>query len=294
VHVQFTGSQDSVGSPAWRVNTTSSAEVVLQSGSSDPSIAGWGWADNGYGGMGPLMYFTEGAQTLRVQGREDGISIDQIVLSPVLYLNKSPGLPKNDTTILPPAPPLSQTAVKWAGVDAQNVTGNWRIVDDQTAAGHKRIEQPDAGVPKIVPASATPANYFDLIFTATAKTAYRLWMRGRAQNDSYSNDSVYVQFSGSVTDTGAPINRIGTTQATVVSIEECSGCGLAGWGWADNGYDSVGPLLYFTDGPQTLRIQGREDGISIDQVVLSPDTYLNTAPGAPKNDPTILPKTPNQ
>src|SRR3954471_15727454 len=93
---------------------------------------------------------------------------------------------------------------------------------------------------------------------------------------------------------GAPINRIGTTQATVVSIEECSGCGLAGWGWADNGYDSVGPLLYFTDGPQTIRIQGREDGISLDQVVLSPDTYLSTAPGAPKNDTITLSKTPNQ
>jgi hypothetical protein len=147
-------------------------------------------------------------------------------------------------------------------------------------------------VPKIVPASANPANYFDLTFNAKANTAYRLWMRGRAQNNSYSNDSVHVQFTGSVTDTGAPINRIVTTQSTVVSIEECSGCGLAGWGWADNGYDSVGPLLYFTAGPQTIRIQGREDGISIDQVVVSPDTYLNTSPGAPKNDTITLPKTP--
>jgi hypothetical protein len=35
----------------------------------------------------------------------------------------------------------------------------------------------------------------------------------------------------------------------------------------------------------------REDGFSIDQVVLSADRYLNASPGALKNDTTILPKT---
>jgi hypothetical protein len=34
----------------------------------------------------------------------------------------------------------------------------------------------------------------------------------------------------------------------------------------------------------------REDGISIDQIVLSAGTYLNTAPGGAKNDTTIVPK----
>ena len=41
-------------------------------------------------------------------------------------------------------------------------------------------------------------------------------------------------------------------------------------------------------GPQTIRIQGREDGLSIDQIVLSPALYLTTAPGAVRNDTTIL------
>jgi hypothetical protein len=40
----------------------------------------------------------------------------------------------------------------------------------------------------------------------------------------------------------------------------------------------------------TLRIQPREDGVSIDQIVLSPSTYLFTSPGALKNDTHILPK----
>jgi endonuclease/exonuclease/phosphatase family metal-dependent hydrolase len=54
------------------------------------------------GVMGPLIYFqSTGTQTIRVQTREDGLSIDQIVLSPQAYLNSSPGALKNDTVILP-------------------------------------------------------------------------------------------------------------------------------------------------------------------------------------------------
>jgi hypothetical protein len=37
---------------------------------------------------------------VRIQTREDGLAIDQIVLSPSRYLTKSPGSLKNDTTIV--------------------------------------------------------------------------------------------------------------------------------------------------------------------------------------------------
>jgi hypothetical protein len=38
-------------------------------------------------------------------------------------------------------------------------------------------------------------------------------------------------------------------------------------------------------------IQTREDGVSIDQVVLSAQRFLTTRPGLPKDDHTILPAT---
>ena len=120
----------------------------------------------------------------------------------------------------------------------------------------------------------------------------RLWIRGRAQNDYWGNDSVYVQFSGSVTSSGAAVWRIGTTSSTEVNLEDCGGCGLSGWGWQDNGWGTgvLGPLVYFaTSGTQRIRIQVREDGFSIDQIVLSAGTYLNSAPGALRNDATVLP-----
>jgi PQQ-like domain len=290
IYVQFSGSLTSTGTPAFRIGTTQATTYSLEN-CTGCGVAGWGWQDNGYGAgvLGPALYFTGGPQTIRIQGREDGISIDQIVLSPLLYLNQSPGGTKSDSTILPPS---SRTIVRWAA-EKTFMKGNWQLVNDASAAGGVRIEQSNAGVPKIPVAAANPENYFELTFNAEPNTAYRLWIRGRALSNSYSNDSVYVQFSGSVTSSGAPINRISTTEAAWVSIEDCTGCGLSGWGWQDNGYGAgaLGPLLYFSGGQQKMRIQGREDGISIDQIVLSPDDYVMTRPGATKNDTTILSRT---
>ena len=176
--------------------------------------------------------------------------------------------------------------------NATLVAGNWTRVADAQAAGGTRLWNPDAGVPKLTTALASPANYFELRFNAEAGKPYRMWIRGRADRDSYTNDSVYAQFSGTVTSTSAPIYRIGTTDATWLGIEDGSNAGLSGWGWNDNGYGVLGPLLYFaTSGPQTVRIQQREDGISIDQIVFSPQLYLTTAPGATKQDSVILPLT---
>ena len=51
--------------------------------------------------LGPdIVFSTTGSQTLRIQNREDGFVIDEIVLSSTTYLRKSPGTLKNDTTTL--------------------------------------------------------------------------------------------------------------------------------------------------------------------------------------------------
>ena len=182
--------------------------------------------------------------------------------------------------------------VLYAG-DAPVLNGTWAEYSDTSAAGGVRVGQPDAGAAKIGTALASPTHYFDMTFSAEAGRAYRLWLRGKAQTNSYNNDSVHVQFSQSVDANGAATYRIGTTSSTVVVLEDCSGCGLSGWGWQDNGYGAgvLGPLVYFaTTGTHTVRVQAREDGLSIDQMVLSPERYLTAAPGTLKNDTTILPK----
>ena len=135
--------------------------------------------------------------------------------------------------------------------------GNWSVVADSTAAGGARIANADLGGSKLAAALAAPASYFEMSFNAQAGTPYRLWVRGKAQDDSPYNDSFFVQFSGSVTSTGAAVYRIGTTDSTCINLEEAAGYGLSNWGWQDNGWGVgvMGPLIYFaTSGTQTLRI----------------------------------------
>jgi hypothetical protein len=191
-----------------------------------------------------------------------------------------------------PQPAPLQEIVLYAS-EAQSRIGSWFVTTDSTAAGGARLFNPDLGAAKIKTPLALPADYFEMSFPAQAGTPYRLWMRGKAQNDSPYNDSVYVQFSGSTDESGAPVFRIGTTDATTINLEDDLNCGLRRWGWQDNGWgrNVMGPLIYFqTSGIQTLRVQVREDGLSIDQIVLSSVAYINRAPGVLKNDTTILPR----
>jgi len=297
IFVQFDGSANAAGAATDRIGTTV-AEVVNLEDCSGCGLQGWGWQDNGYGVnvLGPVIYFAQtGTQRLRIQIREDGVGIDQVVLSAVRYMNQAPGALKNDTTILPATGgdmPSADSEVVLYAASAPVVSGNWGVVADASAAGGSRLQSTNAGAAKLTQALAAPANYFELTFTADAGKPYRLWLRAIAQSNSFSNDSVFVQFDGSTNAAGAAIDRIGTTAAEVINLEDCSGCGLQGWGWQDNGYGAnvLGPVVYFAQtGPQRLRIQIREDGVGIDQVVLSAVRYMNQAPGALKNDTTILP-----
>src|SRR6185312_443024 len=47
---------------------------------------------------------------------------------------------------------------------------------------------------------------------------------------------------------------------------------------------------FSTGGSHTIRVQTREDGVQVDQIVLSPSTYMVSAPGQVMNDSTIVPK----
>ena len=221
------------------------------------------------------------------------------MLSPATYLTTSPGPTKNDTVILPKSggttpPPAAGEIVLYA-VDSSHVVGSWAVENDGTAAAGRSLRNANAGAAKVVTALASPPSYFELTFNAQSGKAYHLWIRGKGLGNNYANDSVHVQFSNAVTQSGAAIYRIGTTSSTEFNLESCSGCGLANWGWEDNGWGTgvLGPAIYFAQsGTQTIRIQPREDGLAIDQIVLSPSTYLNASPGVTKNDATILTKSP--
>ncbi len=163
--------------------------------------------------------------------------------------------------------------------------GAFALVKDTASATGTAVTLANAGRPKVLTAVAAPADYLELTFTADATTPYHLWVRMRAQSDSYANDSIHVQFTN--VSTGA----IGTTSSQIVNLEDSSGAGVSGYGWQDNGYGTgvMGPDIVFSQGgAQRLRIQNREDGFVIDQIVLSSSTYLRKSPGLLKNDQTVF------
>ncbi|HEX7021029.1 MAG TPA: endonuclease/exonuclease/phosphatase family protein, partial [Gemmatimonadaceae bacterium] len=183
--------------------------------------------------------------------------------------------PNADGDIILPASAVTTMAGKWA---RESMSG---------AIGGVAVRQPDAGAPKVATALANPANYVEFRFNADAGKGYRIWLHGHADNDSWANDSVHLQFSNSVTATGSAEWRMGTTSSTVIVLEECSGCGVSGWVWRDNGYGTgvLGPMVYFaSSGPQTLRVQTREDGLALDEVILSPKKYAAVSPSSPASE----------
>ena len=319
VFAQFSSSLDASGTALWRIGTTSALEVNLEE-CSGCGVAGWGWQDNGWGAgvLGPLVYFaTDGPQTVRIQTREDGVSIDQIVLSAVAFVTRAPGSSRQDMMPLPatatfasaaptptqpppvtspppapaPSPAVDEIVVYASDIPLRDVHGDWALINEPTAAGGGALRNHDRGVPKIGTAAADPASYVDVTFTADAGADYQLWLRMRADGDSYMNDSLYVQFSDVVDAGGTPLHRIGTTEAAVIVLQDTWGATLAGWGWNDTGWAGRGlPIRFGTSGPQTLRIQQREDGILIDQIVISKRKYLEVAPGSLTGDATIVAK----
>jgi hypothetical protein len=166
----------------------------------------------------------------------------------------------------------------------------WRKIADSTAAAGTALENPLAGAPKVTSPLANPSSYVEATFRAAAGIPYRVWIRMRADHDSWANDSVFVQFSGAVDGSGTPIARIGTTGAHGVVLEDGNGAGVAAWGWADAAYGGLAAPIYFNqDGVQRIRIQQREDGLRIDQVVISAASHFTSAPGSLKHDTTLVP-----
>ena len=170
--------------------------------------------------------------------------------------------------------------------------GAWEVVADSSAASGNRLFHPDAGAPKSTAPLANPVDYLEIPFLADKTQVYKLWVRLKAERNYWGNDSVWVQVTGAKDQAGNPLYAIGSSSGLAVNLEECANCGISGWGWEDDGWGSVnrnGVLLHFPEGGvQTLRIQTREDGVSIDQIVLSASRYRTARPGSAKNDDTKL------
>ncbi|HXI29917.1 MAG TPA: VCBS repeat-containing protein [Vicinamibacterales bacterium] len=191
---------------------------------------------------------------------------------------------------------LTKEIVLWAA-DAEEIAGPWTTVGDPTAAGGARVYDPNLGRPKVNAPLVDPPSRVTIRFYPEPTLTYKLWVRLKADGNFWANDSVWLQFSGAADASGTPKYQVFSNTGLAINLEECSGCGESGWGWEDDGWGAVGVngvMLRFPNpdhDPQHLLIQTREDGVSIDQIVLSAERYVSARPGTAKNDATILPST---
>jgi hypothetical protein len=173
-----------------------------------------------------------------------------------------------------------------------NLHGVWSAGADPTSPNGVKLVTPDNGSASTTNPVAAPADYVDVTFNANAGTAYTLWLRMKALNNSKLNDSLWVQFSDALA-SGSPIYPLNTTSGLDVNLAtDATGNSLNQWGWQNTGYWLSQPttVTFATSGTHTMRIQIREDGVQLDQIVLSSARYLNTAPGGATSDTTIVPK----
>jgi hypothetical protein len=393
VFVQFSDSVNSSGNPIYRIGTTSSITENLWTCGSCQTF-GWGWSRHAYwlGDTGDVWFQNNGTHTIRIQTREDGVEIDQIVISPATYLTAAPGPVSNDTTIVAkPSAPVPQApgmpsspnpangaetstalTLRWNSTGATsydvyfgsgaspslvaaNHTANsfavsnlnegqtyqWRIVarnangetggptwsfvtavapeepqepaeiviyasdipttalnggwtktNDATAAAGVRLSTPNNGFAAANSPLANPTHFVNVTFEALANVPYRIWLRLKALNNDKFNDAVWVQFSDARVN-GQPVYPLNSTSGLLVNLATDAGAGsLNGWGWQNGAYwlNQATTVTFANSGTHTMRIQLREDGVMLDQIVLSPGMHLQRAPGSVTNDSTIVPK----
>jgi len=185
--------------------------------------------------------------------------------------------------------PGAQDVVIYASDSGATLHGTWTRAVDGTSPNNTKMTTPDTGMIKTNP-MGSPADFLDIPFSATANIPYTIWMRLKARANSKFNDSLWVQFSNAQSN-GSAIYQIGSTSGLLINLAtDSSAASVQNWGWQNHAYWLTQPttVTFSTTGTMTLRIQVREDGVEWDQIVLSPQRYLSSAPGPVSNDSTIV------
>jgi hypothetical protein len=75
--------------------------------------------------------------------------------------------------------------------------------------------------------------------------------------------------------------RIRGARATAHFARDSTASSLHDWGWVNGAswLSQPATVTFGSTGPHTLRVQIREDGVELDQIVLSPSRYRVAAPG---------------
>jgi hypothetical protein len=255
--------------------------VDVTGGVNVPNTGGWqSWQTVSVNGI----HLSAGARTVRLVADRAGAACGEAVTNWNYF--------EFQDASAPPPPSASNVVVYANDVPNAALHGAWAKTSDGSAANGIKLTTSDAGYAAPDAPLSSPTHYFDVSFNAVANTPYTIWLRLQALNNSKFNDAVWVQFSDALVN-GASAYPINSNSGLLVNLAtDGNATSLNGWGWQNAAYWLAQPttVTFATTGAHTLRVQVREDGVQLDQIVLSPTTYLSSPPGQVSNDSTIVPK----
>lgn len=180
-------------------------------------ISGWGWQDNAFFeyDTGIIRFEKDGLHRIRLQSRERGVSIEQICFvaeaqEESLVNASSRDSVKNEDNMYTVINPAGNEMIIIMAEDIPDsgVFGGWKKVGDPTSQSDLVLKETEVPGKEEKPL-LKPEDYFEADFYAPGCIDYHLWVRMKAENNSPSHDSVYIQFSDTINTEGDPAYRIG-------------------------------------------------------------------------------------
>ena len=181
-------------------------------------VTGWEWQDDAYwSNTSSDIYFeNDGRHTIRIMRREDGVAIDQILLTPYDSVSNYPPALSSDSCYNKQE---GDILIKVSDINESTITGNWSKGTNSEACNNSFIaDTPDLYKKTEVPV-ISPNHYFEASFDAKPGVKYHLWLRMNSNNVRYTSDSVYVQFSDSTDTSGMARYQINRTLKDIYSAD---------------------------------------------------------------------------
>jgi predicted MPP superfamily phosphohydrolase len=190
---------------------------LLDSGNRKDYFKTWGWATSSYFSpeRGELFFEQDGGHTLRIQSRQEGVSLDVVLLNPYPELDEQLAL--REVGEIEECLQVSRVPDRYSDLmviyvssaEKQRCHGKWKKSPDRGAVlGHRMEDLPARRGWQYQPV-VEPSDYFEIDFAARRNVRYRLWMRMKAFNGNPLCDSVYVQFSDARDESGRKRYRVG-------------------------------------------------------------------------------------
>jgi predicted MPP superfamily phosphohydrolase len=177
----------------------------------------WGWEDSTHFSPedGNVYFQKDGTHTIRVQSRQDGVSLDTILLNPYedideilkardfnhlnkLLINQELLINYPDLVIIPASE-----------IHKSKIFGKWKKEHDPSTLFNFRLDDLPPRQKWHFQPLIKPKDFFESDFLAKKNVKYHVWIRMKAFKGSPKNDSVYLQFNDSIDNHGREKYHIG-------------------------------------------------------------------------------------